>query len=279
MKALAIRGSITYTNGQYIIRPATRADESLLSAYAVESSNKFMNIEFKSMRGSGSYEQKRTAWALITYIFIAKEGRKPTETERNQLYEELIREYSDKRTSWLHPGKETYITMSEMSKAQLTRFIQTLIQVLNEYAQNSLLRPEDIINISELFQEFQSYVSLQETDPTDFRPNGEYLSLEEYRATHRYSYASGRACGEDGSPLEMAHIVSKGSDPLFENCCWNVMMLTHEEHQDIMHAHGMHDGGWNALIARYPHIRGRVERAYNMAHHLYKIIDQEQISI
>jgi hypothetical protein len=49
-------------------------------------------------------------------------------------------------------------------------------------------------------------------------------------------------------------------------------MLTHEEHIEIMH-----EEGWNSLIARFPHIRGRVERAYNLARHLYKIIDEEGI--
>lgn len=279
MKSIAIKGTLKSTTEGYVIVPATKADSNLLNSYAACCEGKYLNIEFKGSRGTGSLDQKKTAWALINYIFVSHYGRKPTEAERNQTYAELIEEFSDKKQSLLHPDKTTPVTMSEMSKAQLARFISTLVQVLNESAESSLLTNDDIINIQEVFQEFQDYLSLQEYDPTDFDENNQYLSLEAYRKTHTVSYASGRACGEDGSPLEMAHIVSKGSDPAFENCCWNVMMLTHEEHQGIMHGHEIAHGGWNALIARYPHIRGRVERAYNMAKHLYKIINKEEIEL
>ena len=274
MNTIAIKGVLQKTHDGYLIIPATKCDTTTLSLYAERAEGKYVSMEFKGSRGTKSYAQVKTAWALITYIFIATKGYKPTESQRKQLERELLELYSDKTASILHEGESTFVSMSEMNKLQLARFIQSLVQHLHECCNSALLSADDMVNVQEVFEEWQSYISLQETDPTDFNEDGEYLTLEEYRKTHTISYASGRTTDNSGCGLEIAHIVSRGSDPAFADCCWNVMMLTHEEHLEIMH-----EEGWNALIARYPHIRGRVERAYNMAHHLYKIIEQEGIEI
>ena len=61
-------------------------------------------------------------------------------------------------------------------------------------------------------------------------------------------------------PLEVAHIVSRGADKEDIDEVWNLMMLTHYEHIEIMHKKG-----WNAFLEIYPHLRGRVKRARNLA--------------
>lgn len=279
---LAFRGQIKKASGGFLLIPATRADYSNLNIYTVQTEGKYSTVTLKSGSGSKSYSQVKTAWALIDMVFRANKGRKPTENEKKILYKELLEKYSDKRqeigilssTPFLVP-----VSMSEMNKSQLSRFISSLIQLLHENTQGYLLSSDDLIEIGDLFEEWVNYQSCLDVDPTDLDENGNYLSLEEYRATHTVSYASGRTCGEDGSPLEMAHIVSKGSDPAFENCCWNVMMLTHEEHQGIMHGQEIVEGGWNALAARFPHITGRIRRAYNLSKHLYKIMEEEGIEL
>lgn len=275
MNAIGFRGLLRRTDNGFYIVPATKADYTNLSQYSNLAEGKYLNIQFKSGSGSKSYSQVKTAWALMRMLFIANTGRKPTTKELDILYQQLLEEYSDKKLieDVLHHTQiEVPISISEMSKSQLARFIQVLIQLLYENTQEMLTSADDLIQIQDLFEEWQGYLSLQDVDPTDFNENGEYLSIDEYRETHRYSYASGRTCGEDGTDLEFAHIVSKGSSEAFRDCCWNGMMLTHEEHLEIMH-----EEGWNGLIARYPHIRGRVMRAYNIAKHLYKIIDEEGI--
>lgn len=279
MKALAIQGKIIKESEKFIIIPATKADGTNLDLYTTQLDGKYSTITMKSGYATKSYSQVKTAWAIIKMLAIARLGRKPTEQELNQVYEECLDLFADKELikGIFSDDKYEPISMSKMSKSQLARFIQSMMQFLHETTNGLMISPDDMIEIDDLFKEWKNYLSLLDVDPTDLDENGEYLSLDDYRKIHTVSYASGRACGEDGSPLEMAHIVSKGSDPAFENCCWNVMMLTHEEHQGIMHGHEIHEGGWNALIARFPHIRGRVERAYNMAHHLYKIMDQEGI--
>lgn len=277
METLALRGQIKKVNNSFIIYPATKADWSNLTLYTNLITDKYSTITFKSGSGSKSYSQVKTAWALITMLCVAKLGRKPTKKEINIMYAETLDMFADKE---LQQGilssepKYVPVSISKMSKRQLARYIQSMMQMLHENTHGFLLSPDDMIEISELFSEWNNFLSCLDVDPTDLDDNGEYLSLEEYRRTHTVSYASGRVTDNYGGPLEMAHIVSRGSDPAFENCCWNVMMLTHEEHQEIMHQEG-----WNALIARYPHIRGRVDRAFNMAHHIYKVAEQNGVEL
>ena len=43
-----------------------------------------------------SFKQLATVWVLVTVIFESMEGRKPTESERYDLYLDLLEEYADK---------------------------------------------------------------------------------------------------------------------------------------------------------------------------------------
>lgn len=272
MNTLGLRGQIQKIDNRFVIFPATKADAFNLNLYCENAKGKYSSISFKTGTGSKTYAQVKTAWAIITMLCIAKLGRKPTKNEKDQMYNELLDEFADKKvTHGLLNDKEyeENVTMSEMTVSQLARFIQSMIQLLHENTQNFMISADDLIELDQLFSEWNNYLSCLNVDPTDLDENGEYLSLDEYRATHTVSYASGRT-----ENLEMAHIVSRGSDPAFENCCWNVMMLTHEEHQEIMH-----QKGWNSLIERFPHIRGRVKRAFDMAHHLYKVMEEEGIEM
>ena len=282
MQSLALRGLLKKTDEGFIIIPATNADKTNLNLYANQADGKYLNLVFKSGSGSKTYAQVKTAWALISMLFIANKGRKPTAKERDILYEQLLEEYADREDVEdvvHHTTRSVPISFSKMTKGQLARFIGILIQLLHEDTQNFMMSDDDLVTLNDLFSEWVDYLSLQEVDPTDVNENGEYLTLDEYRATHTVSYASGRTCGEDGSDLEMAHIISRGSAPEFAECCWNVMMLTHEEHVGIMHGQETREGGWNALAARFPHIRNRISRAYAIGKHLYKLMDKEEIEL
>mgnify|MGYP007070235973 CR=1 FL=1 len=117
---------------------------------------------------------------------------------------------------------------------------------LNEEAQS---------DVKILFTEWQNYMSSLDTDPRDFDDEGNMLPIEEWRKKNSVSFASGI-----GGPLELAHIVSRGADEIHRDCCWNTMMLTHEEHML------QHQIGWTEFLKIYPHLLGRVNRARKIAH-------------
>jgi hypothetical protein len=80
------------------------------------------------------------------------------------------------------------------------------------------------------------------------------LSESEWREKYTYSQASGKQ-----GLIVRAHIVSRGSDGRDVESSWNWLSLTYEEHEE------QHRLGWDIFLSIYPHLRGRVNRARNLA--------------
>lgn len=234
-----------------LIIPATNADKTVFLTYVEQAADKYVSVDFKNLRATKTYDQLKAAWALIDLIFQAMYFRKPTSAERQQMYHDLLEEFAPKRESLLKKGVFEPITFSEMTKQELSSFIQSLIAFL---AESCDLDMREQMVVRDIFLEWQSYKSSLDKDPDDYDENGELLDMDTWRERHKVSFASGI-----GGPLDMAHIVSRGADISFKDCCWNVMMLTHEEHMK------QHQVGWNTFLEMYPHLRGRVERARRIA--------------
>lgn len=262
MDSISIKAVLSEVSDGFKFIPATNADKQIASIFTSSSEMKYVTITMKYTKSTKSYKQLKTAWALITIIFKSMWGRKPTEKERQEFYEELIEEYSDRKPSLLHPGKTVPVTFSEMSDKQLSTFIKLLINML---AENCDLSADEQIEVKDLFSEWEDYCSSLEADPNDLDDNGNYLPIDIWREQHPVSFASGL-----GGPLDLAHIVTRGADEEHRDCCWNVMMLTHEEHMK------QHEIGWNNFCNLYPHLRGRVERAKKLAGR--KSLEQEALA-
>lgn len=106
-------------------------------------------------------------------------------------------------------------------------------------------------DVRKVLYEWEIWRGRQETD---FKDN---WTVSEWRKTAVYSEASGVS-----GDVDCHHIVSRGSAPQFADCAWNVLALTRAEHE-FFHAYG-----WNAFLEKYPHLRGKVERAFDKAGHL-----------
>lgn len=251
MNAINIKGILKRSDEGVLFCPATNADRNLLFSYVEESQGKYVSVDMKNTRATKTYDQLKAAWALIDLIFQSMNFRRPTSAERQQMYHDLLEEFAPRRPSLLHKGEDEPITFSEMTKQQLSSFIQSLINFL---AESCDLDFKDQMIVRDIFLEWQNYKSSLDKDPDDYDENGELLDMATWRERHTVSFASGI-----GGNLDMAHIVSRGADVVHKGCCWNVMMLTHEEHM-MQHAKG-----WNEFLEIYPHLRGRVERARHIA--------------
>lgn len=252
MKTTSIRAIITRDGNSFVIKPATNADRVNLGLIVDENIGKYLSVSVKAQRSSKTYDQLKTAWALISLIFESMYFRKPNEAERKQLYAELLEEFADRKSSLLHEGETVPFTFSEMTSQQLSRFIQELINLLSDSCD---LSAEAQTDVKELFLEWQDFMSSQEEDARDYYPNGEMIPIDEWAKKNSVSFASGL-----GGALDKAHIVSKGADEIHRDCCWNIIMLTHEEHMM------QHQIGWDEFLKIYPHLRGRVNRARRIAH-------------
>lgn len=256
MDNITVKAVIKKAENGVIILPVTQADRTLLDVYTGQTDKKYVTVMLKTTMSNKSYTQLKTCWALISVIYKSMYGVKPTESERNQLHDELLEEYSERKPSILHPGETTPITLREMSSKQLSNFIQILINILAEDCQ---LENAEQLTVKELFCEWENYLASQKQDWTDYYDDEiTPIPIPEWRELHKVSFASGLTATED-MQLDLAHIVSRGADEIHRDCCWNTMMLTHEEHMK------QHEIGWDNFLKLYPHLRGRVERARLMA--------------
>lgn len=195
-----------------------------------------------------SYKQLNSVWKLITVIFESMEGRKPTESERYDLYLDLLEEYADKTPSRFRKDTLRAVHISESNTVAAARFIDGLLYHL---ATQCELNYDLQADVRKVLYEWEIWRGKQKHDFKDD------MTVSEWRERAVYSEASGL-----GGSVDCHHIVSRGAAPQFANCAWNVLALTREEHE-FFHAHG-----WNVFLEKYPHLRGKVERAFEKAGHL-----------
>ncbi|MGP1459867.1 MAG: hypothetical protein ACTTKL_11280 [Treponema sp.] len=192
-----------------------------------------------------SYKQLNAVWKLVTVIFESMENRKPTESERYDLYLDLLDVYADKTPNRLKKNELRPVHISEANTVAAARFIDGLLYHLATECSLSYDLQADVRSV---LYDWEIWRGKQKTDFADS------MSLDEWRKHAVYSEASGM-----GGNVDCHHIVSRGSAPQFANCAWNVLALTREEHE-FFHRHG-----WDAFLDKYPHLRGKVERAFTLA--------------
>lgn len=195
-----------------------------------------------------SYKQLNSVWKLITVIFESMENRKPTESERYDLYLDLLEEYADKTPSRFKKDSLRPVHISESNTVAAARFIDGLLYHL---ATQCELNYDLQADVRKVLYEWEIWRGKQEHDFKDD------MTVSEWRERAVYSEASGL-----GGNVDCHHIVSRGAAPQFADCAWNVLALTRQEHE-FFHAHG-----WEAFLTKYPHLRGKVERAFEKAGHL-----------
>lgn len=253
---LAIRFTLRKWKDYAVIVPASKSDAINLSIFTDNVENQYLTANIKVARATKTYSQLKTAWALVTILFQSEFGRKPTEKERYKYHLELLEAFADdtmREPSLRDPEVLVPIGFSEMTIQQLSNFINILIQLLGESCSLSIT---DQMEAQQVFQEWQNFMSSQDRDWNDYDSDGNLLDIDTWRELHTVSFASGK-----GGPLDLAHIVTRGADPHDKYNCWNVMMLTHDEHMD------QHAIGWTEFVKKYPHLKGRVQRAERLSGH------------
>lgn len=192
-----------------------------------------------------SYKQLNSVWKLVSVIFESMENRKPTESEKYDLYLDLLDLYADKTPSRIKKDTLRPVHISESNTVVAARFIDGLLyHVATECELNYDLQAD----VRKILYEWEIWRGQQENDFND------EISISELRERAVYSEASGL-----GGNVDFHHIVSRGAAPQYAECAWNVVALTRDEHQFF------HANGWTVFLDKYPHLRGIVERAFRKA--------------
>lgn len=241
-----------FSNG-YLLVPATAADKKTLDLMCEKAGGKAVKLSAHVIKTRKSFDQVKAVFALIDIIFQCDHARKPTGHEKALYYTYLLNEYGERcmvSVSGSEPSWQA-IGLSSMTKAQAARFISALMAHVCQLCD----LPEHLASeVSTLVETFTAYRGLMDEDEVDKGVDGKYLSVQEWIRRNNYSHATGKT-----ERLEIAHIVSKGTAPQFRDCVWNFLRLTHDEHME------QHTRGWDHMFRLYPHIKGRVERAREMA--------------
>jgi hypothetical protein len=253
MKATGICEAVMKDNGIVYLRPSIE-DRTVFRTFFDKVTVKeekngaryFHNVTIALPVDSRTYKQNRTLWKLITTIFESQNGRKPNNEEKYNLYLDILDAYADRIPNQL-TGNLRPVHISESDTVHGAKLIQACFDILVEMCDLDMDQQADV---QDLFKEWQAWRSGLDMDPLDSD-----LSESEWREQHKVSDASGK-----GGYIELAHIVSRGADHSVIDKSWNWLALTHDEHIEVQHREG-----WEALLNRYPHLRGRVERARKLA--------------
>ena len=249
-----------FDNGSFLLIPATPSDKQILDRFCNNVGQNYVTVTVNRNRGTKSYDQVKTIFALIDIRFYLKNHRYPTDTEQAKEYSELLWKFAEREPVAEGSEDTAPISLSAMSKSQAAMFISSIIAEVRENMGNGLNDAMEI-QLKEVFEEFQAANGQGVGNLNDYDKDGKLLSEEEWRAKNHFSFASG-VVTED---LQLHHILSRGAHKAYEDCAWNWIMLTDYEHNRIIHA----KGGWQKFIELFPHCAPRIKNAYDMAKEMY----------
>jgi hypothetical protein len=212
----------------------------------------YLQVELDLCYQKRTFKQNSSVWKLVECIWLSMEKDPPTEEEKYALYLDLLEAYADKTKNRI-TGKLRPVHISESNSMEGARFIDGLLYHL---ATSCGLQTDAASTVFDVMCQWEEWRGALENDPVDYADLecARFLTAEEWRQKHPYSEASGK-----GGNIERAHIVSRGSDSSDIEKAWNWIALLHEEHMQ------QHQIGWDEFLQIYPHLRGRVDRARNLA--------------
>lgn len=188
-----------------------------------------------------TFKQLNAVWKLIEVIFMSEnpEHRKPTDQEKYELYLDLLELYAD-RIPNRYNKELRVIHISEANTMAAAHFISNLLYHISTMCNLTTDLEADVRSV---LYAWEIWRGKQEHDFSDDIP------LEELRERIKFSEASGR------QPVEWHHIISRGACPEAIKKSYNLIALTHDEHMEL------HNLGWNNFLDKYPHLKGKFERA------------------
>lgn len=197
-----------------------------------------------------SIKELNTAWKLISIIFESQFGRRGTDSELYQLYEDLLPEYAEKVPCLLYPDRLRPVRLSEANTVQAATFIDGLICHLCESCD---LKQDLQADVRSVIYEFETWRGNQKEDFTAF------MSESEWRRRALYSEASGI-----GQNIELHHMMTRGAHSNLIDDPENWLALTIDEHREY------HDKGEEEFLKKYPHLKGRFERIHEKAAKIFE---------
>lgn len=207
-----------------------------------------------------SRASQNTLFGVIRFIAWSQIGHKPKTEDMYWITEEIIERYSPQLQ---HPVTGEKRAIRPGDPRLDTRGMSLMIQgALNELAQQDI--PSEVLNaigpdMRKLWTSWYAWRYDQKENDVLFQDDMD-LSWEDYCEKYPVCEFTGFGDTEEDMLVRM-HIVSGGSDIADYEESWNWIHAKQSIHQQ-QHAD---KGGWNKILKRFPHMRGKVERARSLA--------------
>jgi hypothetical protein len=247
-------------SGDVILLPVSRADSAVVARLFAKKSEwearngkeYVLQASLELNYGKRTFKQNAAVWKLVECIWLSMEKDPPAEEEKYALYLDLLEAYADKTKNRVTGGLRP-VHISESNTIEGVRFIDGLLYHLSAACGLDYGTQSQVIDVLREGEEWRGGL---ETDPLDYADLEctRLLTEAEWREKRVVSEASGR-----GGDIVRAHIVSRGADRPDIEKAWNWVALLPEEHAE------QHRLGWDKFLDIYPHLRGRVNRARNLA--------------
>jgi hypothetical protein len=219
--------------------------------------------------------QENTLRGVERFIFWAENNHRPTcDEDLYWIHEGLIEKWSREEENPV-TGRVEPIRTSDprMDTKLMSRIING---ALDELAGSHI--PKEVMDqIGEKMKNlwrawYQWRYEQGDADPL-FEFEMEQKKWEDYVAHHSVCEYSGES-GTSTDPLVRSHIISKGADLTVYEEPWNWLRVKSSLHVE------QHDDGWEkAIISKFPHIKGKIERARQIYQQKQNEDKQEELDI
>lgn len=195
-----------------------------------------------------TFKQLAAIWKLIEVIFESENKRLPLKVEKYELYLDLLELYADKIPNRYNNALRS-IHVSEQNTIAASHFLEGLLFHLTTMCDLSQNQESTVRSV---LYDWEIWRGKLDHDINDDR------TPEEMRKYVVFSEASGRP------NVDFHHIISRGACPLAIDKAWNLVALTRDEH-NLFHAKG-----WDYFLEKYPHLRGKFNKAKEKSYQLDK---------
>lgn len=222
-------------------------DKLFKSKYERENRSKkeiLLKCEIEAAFQHRSFKQLNAVFKLVEVIFMSdsENHRKPTQSEKYELYLDLLELYADKIPN-RYTNELRSIHISESNTMAAAHFIDGLLYHLSTYCQ---LNMDLESTVRKVLYEWEIWRGQNQIDINDDR------TIEEMRKYVIYSEASGKR-----GNIHFHHIVSRGACPAAKDKAWNIVALLPEEHA----FYHQQCKNYREFLERYPHLKGKIENA------------------
>jgi hypothetical protein len=200
-----------------------------------------LSFDFAFWYKKRTIDQNSLYWALLSILSFEVYGEFHHEEE---IHEEILAIYSPRVEGPL-TRRQVPKRSKELTTVEFSRIIEGVFKELAEHG----VSIESGARIAEYWRGWQTWRGEQEADPLveDYKNEGEYKDRIPYcEACLKY-------IGDAGGG-SIAHIVSRGAGGSSDT--QNLLHLCDADHVLLQH-----QNGWEAFLAKYPHLSWKVDKA------------------